>query len=218
MAPGLVAARGEAELSRTPWAFELDVIDFEPYRRKETTLQDLAAGLGRDDLARLTNEMCDRQLELIRTAEDLDVTFVPEDPDADDPFASSEDEERIAWTLGHVIVHATATAEEAAAHALTLARGLEVQGRSRYEVPWRQATTARFIRFRVGESRRMRLAMLEAWPEEPHLDVFYQPNPKRPPVNAAGRFLGGLAHDDSHLGQITKVLAQAHAARAAAHA
>jgi hypothetical protein len=60
----------------------------------------------------------------------------------------------------------------------------------------------------------MRLAMLEAWPDEPHLEVFYQSSPKRPPVNAVGRFLGGLAHDDSHLEQIAKVLAQAQAVRA----
>ena len=62
----------------------------------------------------------------------------------------------------------------------------------------------------------MRLAMLEAWPAEPHLDVLYQPSPKRPPVNAVGRFLGGLAHDDSHLRQIVKILAQARAVRAPA--
>ena len=193
------------------------MIDFEPYRRGERTRQNLAQSLTVDDLARLTNQMCDRELELIQAAEDPDVTFVPEDPDADDPWASTPDEERIAWTLGHVIVHATASSEEAAAHALTLARGLEVQGRSRYEVPWREATTARFLRFRIEESRRMRLAMLAAWPDEPHLEVLYQSNPKRPPVNAVGRFLGGLAHDDSHLPQITKVLTQAQAARARAH-
>jgi len=205
------------ELTRSPWAFELNVIDFEPYRRREKTLQELAEGLAVGDLARLTNEMCDRQLELVRTAEDPDVTFVPEDPDADDPFAASADEEHVAWTLGHVVLHATASSEEAAAHALKLARGLEVQGRSRYEVRWRTATTARFLRSRIEESRRMRLAMLAAWPDEPHLDVLYQSNPKRPPVNAVGRFLGGLAHDDSHLPQITKVLTQAQAARARAH-
>jgi hypothetical protein len=189
------------------------VIDFEPYRRREQTLQELADGLGKDDLARLTNEMCDRQLELIAGAEDPDVTLVPDDPDAYDAFASSADEEHIAWTLGHVIVHATASSEEAAAHALTLARGLEVQGRSRYEVPWRRATTASFLRARIQESRRMRLAMLKAWPDEPHLDAFYQSSPKRPPVNAVGRFLGGLAHDDSHLQQITKILTQARDVR-----
>jgi hypothetical protein len=189
------------------------VIDFEPYRRRDRTLQDLAAGLGRDDLARLTNEMCDRQQELISDAEDPDVTFVPDDPDAYDSLASNPDEEYIAWTLGHVIVHATASSEEAAAHALTLARGLEVEGRSRFEVPWPEAATAGFLRARIEESRRIRLAMLEAWPDEPHLDVFYQPNPERPPVNAVGRFLGGLAHDDSHLQQITKVMTQARAVR-----
>src|SRR5947208_11927978 len=127
------------ELTMPRSAFELSVIDFEPYRRREKTLQELAEGLVAGDLARLTNEMCDRQLELIRTAEDPDVVFVPEDPDADDPFAASADEENIAWTLGHVVLHATASSEEAAAHALTLARGLEVQGRSRHEVPWREA-------------------------------------------------------------------------------
>jgi hypothetical protein len=202
------------ESTETSWTFELKVIDFEPYRRKEKTLQDLVEGLDGEDLARLTNEMCDRQLDLIKGAADADVSFVPDDPDADDPFAATEEEERIAWTLGHVITHTTASSEEAAAHALTLARGLDVQGRARYEVPWREATTARFLRDRIEESRRMRLAMLEAWPDDPHLDVFYQPIPKRPPVNAVGRFLGGLAHDDSHLGQIGKVLAQARAVHA----
>jgi hypothetical protein len=191
------------------------VIDFEPYRLREKSLQDLAEGLGPDDLAGLTNEMCDRQQELIRDAEDPDVTFVPEDPEADDPFAADDADRGLAWTLGHVIVHTTASAEEAAAHALTLARGLEVEGRSRYEVPWREATTARFLHERIEESRRMRLAMLQAWPSPPHLDVLYQPSSKRPPQNAVARFLGGLAHDDAHLGQIAQVLAQARAARAA---
>jgi hypothetical protein len=32
-------------------------------------------------------------------------------------------------------------------------------------------------------------------------------------VNAVGRFLGGLAHDDSHLQQITKILTQARDVR-----
>src|SRR5438270_11446930 len=40
---------GDAELSRTWWALELSVIDFEPYRRREKTLQELARGLGRND-------------------------------------------------------------------------------------------------------------------------------------------------------------------------
>jgi hypothetical protein len=186
------------------------VIDFSPYRRKERTLQELADGLGPDALARLTREMCDLQLRLIADARDVDVTFVPEDPDANDTFAAAEEERNLAWTLGHVVVHTTASSEEAAAHALTLARGLEIEGRSRYEVPWREVKTADFLRRRIRESLRMRLRMLEAWPDQPHLDVLYRPAPDRPPVNAVARFLGGLAHDDSHLEQIRKILAQAH--------
>lgn len=190
------------------------MIDFEALRRREKTLQDLAEGLGKDDLARLTNEMCDRQQELIRDAEDPDATFVPEDPEADDRFAANPEERNLAWTLGHVVVHATASSEESAALALTLARGLVVEGRSRYEVPWEQATTAKFLRERIEESRRMRLAMLEAWPSQPHLEVTYQPYPERPAQNAVTRFIAGLAHDDSHLEQIGKIMEQARQARA----
>jgi hypothetical protein len=60
----------------------------------------------------------------------------------------------------------------------------------------------------------MRLSMLAAWPDKPHLDNFYTPYKDRPAMNAMGRFLGGLAHDDSHLGQIRKIMAQARQRRA----
>ncbi|MDQ2803845.1 MAG: DinB family protein, partial [Pseudomonadota bacterium] len=160
------------------------MLDFGSYRRRERSLPEIAAGLGRDDLRRLTAEMCDLQLELIAGAQDADATFVPDDPKADDRFAADQADSRLAWTLGHVVVHATASSEEAAAHALTLARGLPVLGRSRYEVPWQEARTAGFLRQRIAESRRMRLAMLDAWPDRPHLDSTYQPNPDRPALNA----------------------------------
>jgi hypothetical protein len=189
------------------------VIDFSPVRRKEKTLQDLAEGLTRDDLVRLTNEMWDHYLNLIARAEDPDVPFVPEDPEANDTYAARAEDVGLAWTLGHVIVHGAASSEEAAAHALTLARGVEVAGRSRYEVPWEGVTTASFIRKRIEETRRMQLAMLAAWPDEPHLDVTYTAREGATPVNAIGRFLGGLSHADSHREQVTKVLAQARAAR-----
>ena len=42
------------------------MLDFGPVHRKEKTSQELAAGLTREDLARLTEEMCDLQLEAIR--------------------------------------------------------------------------------------------------------------------------------------------------------
>jgi hypothetical protein len=192
------------------------VIDFEPMRRREKSLQDLAEGLTPEDLARLTQEMCARELALIEDAQDQDVAFVPDDPDANDTFASQPEDAGLSWTLGHVVVHATASSEESAALALVLARGLPVEGRSRYEVPWQEATTVEFLRDRIQESMRMRLSMLAAWPDRPQLDNFYAPYEGRPPMNAMGRFLGGLAHDDSHLEQIRKIMVQARQRRAAA--
>ena len=191
----------------------MTVIDFEPLRRKQRTIQEIAEGLDGEKLARLTNEMCDLQLEAIADAEDADVVFVPYDPEAKDVVAASEGEVELAWTLGHVVVHATASSEESAALALTLARGLSVEGRSRYEVPWQEATTAAFCRHRIEESRRMRLAMLAAWPSSPHLDNVYQPYESWPAMNAIGRFITGLFHDDDHLPQLRKIMVQARARR-----
>ena len=185
------------------------MLDFGPVHRKEASIQDLAAGLNRSDLARLTNEMCDLQLAAIEDAADEDVVMVPDDPDANDTFAARPEDVGLSWTLGHVVVHTTASSEESAALALVLARGLPVEGRSRYEVPWKQARTVNFIRHRIEESRQMRLALLAAWPDEPHLDNFYSPSEGRPPRNAVGQFLGGLAHDDPHLAQMHKITSQA---------
>ncbi|HEY1419788.1 MAG TPA: DinB family protein [Candidatus Dormibacteraeota bacterium] len=192
------------------------MLDFGPLHRREMSVQELASDLTPDDLARLTNEMCDLQLAAIEGASDEDVVVIPDDPDAKDTFAARPEEVGLSWTLGHVVVHATASSEESAALALILARGLPVEGRSRYEVPWERATTVAFIRQRIEESRRMRLGMLAAWPDEPHLDNFYVPYPGRPAMNACGRFLGGLAHDDSHLDQMRKIMAQVLQRRPAA--
>lgn len=191
------------------------MIDFAPVRRKEKTLQDLAEGLTGDDLAVLVDEMCDTFLELIAGADDLVVTFVPEDPEANDTFAATPEEVHMPWTLGHVIVHWTASSEESAALALTLARGLDVTGRSRYEVPWEQVTEAAYLRERIEESRRMQHAMLDAWPDDPHLDKTYAPREGALAMNAVARFLGGLSHADAHRDQVRDVLAQAKAARSA---
>jgi len=191
----------------------MTVLDFTPVRRKEMTIQQLCEGLRRDDLAKLTGEMCDLQLRLIDGIVDRDATFVPDDPEAYDRWAARPEDVKLSWTLGHVIVHTTASSEEEAALALTLARGLQVKGRSRYEVPWPEASSAAFLRARIEESRRMRLAMLDAWPAEPHLDVFYASPEGFPPVNAIGKFVSGLSHDDAHLGQIRNIVAQAAAHR-----
>jgi hypothetical protein len=59
----------------------------------------------------------------------------------------------------------------------------------------------------------MRLASLETWPDQPYLGNIYEPWPGASPINAIGRFVHGLSHDDSHLIQIMQIVGQALAAR-----
>jgi DinB superfamily len=176
------------------------------------TFSDMARDLTPADLRNLTNEMIDTMLSIVADATDEDVVFIPQDPNADDPYGIPEEKDLV-WTLGHVSVHTTASAEESAALALTLARGLAPEGRSRYEVPWRTVQTIAQVRHRFEESRRMRLAMLDAWPDEPHLEVTYSISPRFGPFNATARFLMGLYHDDDHLGQLNEIMRQVHEAR-----
>lgn len=184
------------------------MLNFSAIKSGSTSFSDMAAGLTKADLYTLTDEMIDIMQAIVADAVDADVVFVPQDPNAQDPFGKPE-EDKLAWTLGHVVVHATASSEESAALALTLARGLPVEGRSRYEVPWQSVTTAAQIRQRLEESRRMRKAMLDAWPDEPHLDVTYAPFPGVGELNAVGRFILGLYHDADHLDQLKEILRQA---------
>lgn len=185
------------------------MLDFTPVRNKLITLGDLASGMTRANLRGLTNEMIDTQLKLIHSCTDADVTFVPADPQADDPFAATPEEVNLPWTLGHVVVHVTASSEEAGSIAQELARGVEFHGRSRYETTWQTVTTIEQCRQRLEESRRIRLASLEMWPNQPHLDNEYQSRPGSPRMNAVSRYLYGLMHDDDHLEQMAKIISQA---------
>ncbi len=187
------------------------MLDFSKVRDKTQTLSEFAGPLTKADLAKMTNEMIDLEFGLISESEDADVTFEPVDPAANDTFASNPDEVGIAWTLGHVIVHATASSEESAFLAAELARGVEFHGRSRYETPWESVTTIAQCRQRLEESRRMRLTSLDVWPDKPHLDVTREFGSSR--RNAKEQFLGGLMHDDSHIGQIREIVRQAREAR-----
>lgn len=191
------------------------MLDFTPVRNKEMTYSELTAGLTVDDLRELANGMVDTVLEMIAGCTDEDVTFVPEDPEANDTFAAREEDRDLAWTLGHVIVHITASAEESAALAAELARGVEYHGRSRSEVPWDTVTTLKQCRDRLEESRRMRLVSLDMWPDKPYLENTYRPRPESDPINAVTRFVLGLSHADSHLAQIREIIRQAKTARGA---
>ena len=187
------------------------MLDFSPLKNHSKSFAELIDGLTKADLYQLTDEMIDTMQEIIADAVDADVVFVPDDPNANDTFGKPE-EANLAWTLGHVIVHVTASSEEAAALALILARGLPAEGRSRYEVYWETVTTIAQARQRLEESRRMRKAMLDAWPDEPHLEVTYTPFARLGEINAIGRFILGLAHDTDHLGQLREIMRQGRSA------
>ena len=191
------------------------MIDFTAVREKRQDLGALAAGLSKWDLANATRAITadiDRRIHGLR---DVDVTFVPLDPAANDEFAADSAEVGLAWTLGHVVVHLTASAEESAFLGAELARGVPAHGRSRYETPWESVTTIAECRARLVESERMILASLESWPDEPHLDVVYVPT-NGTPRNAIARYLGGVMHADSHLEQLTEIARQAAGARTTA--
>jgi hypothetical protein len=187
------------------------MIDLTYLTERKVTFAKLVAGLTPGDLRDLTNQMIDRQLALIAGCSDAAVVFIPDDPAADDPFAATPEETKLFWTLGHVIVHVTATSEETAFIAAEMARGVVREGRSRYETPWETVTTIAQCRERLAESRRLRLATLDVWPNPPHLDVTIPYRRLPEPVNAVGRFVMGLVHDVDHLGQIESIVGQAEA-------
>jgi len=195
-------------------AYHSFMLNFQSVREKKMTMAQLGADLTVDDLRRLTHEMIDTVQNLIKDCVDADVTFPAIDPKANDTFAAKEEDKNLSWNLGHVVVHATASSEESAFLAAEMARGVDNHGRSRSEVAWETVTTIKQCRDRLEESRRMRLAMLEVWPDAPHLNVVYTPYPGAGEMNAVTRFIGGLSHEDSHLGQIAEIVRQAKAARA----
>jgi hypothetical protein len=189
------------------------MLDFSQFRRKAITFTELVEGLNVEDLRDLTNEMIDRQLALLDGCINEDVTFIPVDNEALDLYAERNEDANLAWTLGHVIVHVTASSEETAFLAAEMARGVIREGRSRYETPWETMSTIAQCRQRLEESRRMRLATLAVWPDKPHLDQTITYGRMPHPINAVGRFVFGLLHDYDHLEQIEGIIRQAHAVR-----
>ena len=191
------------------------MINFSEFREnKELSLGQFAERFTKEDLRQVTEEMLDRVTELITDCTDADVVHQPLDPGADDPYAEHSDEADLAWNLGHLIVHTTASAEECAWLAAELARGVEWHGRSRSETPWQQITTMAQCQRRLAESRRMRLASLDLWPDQPNLENTHAFNSKRiGALNAVGYFIFGLLHDDGHLAQIEEVVRQAKEVR-----
>ena len=170
-------------------------------------------------LKRYSDESIDYLLGLLDGLTDDDIVFEPEDPGAEDPYAVAG-EENIGWNFGHLIAHVTASSEEGAAFSSLLARGVAASERPRYETPWRDMKTVAQVRQRLEESRRMRNAYLETWPDSPLLDVM-RPASERftarfGEMNAPAAFLFGLSHEVGHYDQILDVKRQALAARVSA--
>ena len=178
------------------------MVDFSGVRAGTQSLAELAASLSKDDLYRLNDELVDAALALLEQAADHHVAFVARD-------ASAEGE--TGWSIAHVVAHATASSEEGAAHAAQLARGIPVEGRSRFEVPWESLTTVDEVRARLEDSRRIRRGYLDAWPSQPNLDVAWDVIPRFGPLNAVARFLLGAMHEDGHVQHLGEVLRQASA-------
>jgi len=194
------------------------MIDFTPLRDGTIKYLDYIEqeNITIDTLRDLTNESIDYLLSLADGLTDADVVFDPEDANANDPYAV-EGEENIGWNFAHLIAHVTASSEEGAAFSSLLARGVPATERPRYETPWRDITTIEQVLQRLEESRRMRHAYLDTWPDAPLLDVYREISPrfieKRGNLNAPGAFLFGLSHEVGHYDQIKEVREQALKAR-----
>ncbi|MDQ2654219.1 MAG: DinB family protein [Chloroflexota bacterium] len=177
-------------------------VNFEDVTSRQQSMPDQVAGISRDDLVGLTNELYDHLDALAAGLTDAQVTFVAEDP--------AQDEEP-GWNLAHVILHITASAEEGMALGSSLARNVEFTGRSRYEPDWETITTSAQITQRLAESHRMALAFLETWPDEPYLDNVYE-HDYFGPMNAMSHAVLGLFHGQHMLPQVAEIVRQAKAA------
>ncbi|GAB4521086.1 MAG: hypothetical protein OHK0046_32030 [Anaerolineae bacterium] len=191
-------------------------LDFTPLVQRQIKPIDFAVNLTLDDLRQVTHESVDTLLSFITDLTDADVVFDPIDLNANDPHAVPG-EENIGWSLAHLVAHVTATSEEGAAFSSLLARGIPASERPRYETPWRDITTVAQCIQRLEESRRIRLAYLDTWPDTPFLEV-YRPMSESflerfGPLNAPAAYLFSLAHEHGHYDQFRDVRTQALAAR-----
>ncbi len=195
------------------------LIDFSPVDKNDVKWLEFAQNFTPADLKAATNASIDTILDIIKDLNNAQVAYLPHDPLANDPHAVAGEEE-IGWSVAHVIVHATASSEEGAAFSSILARGIPYprEPRPRYETNWHTVTTKAECVQRLEESRRIRLAYLDTWPDKPHLDVYRDTSErfleKFGPMNAVTSFLFGLKHEVGHHDQIREAARQAKEAAA----
>ena len=170
-----------------------------------------------DVLRSEVNRLYDAVHKVLDGLNDEDITFVPDDPDAYDAGAPTEEEKYMGWTLGHLVAHVTASNEESAIFSSLLARGIPQGGRIRTEIPWREVNTVEIAMTRLEESRRIVLAYLDAVPDNPDLETEREYSERAlayfGPTNALASMVKGLSHHYGHLDQFADARAQALAAK-----
>jgi hypothetical protein len=194
-------------------------IDFSPVRKREVKIMSFAAQFSLDEVRQAANHSVDFLLDLLNDLTDADVTFIPHDPEANDPYAPA-DQQNIGWSLAHLVLHVTASTEEYAATASVLARGIDypAEPRIRYEPDWQTTTqTVAECRQRLLESKRMRNAFLDSFPDQPHAHTRWQRSERFIEIfgelDYKGAYLMGLSHEYEHHAQFVEVKRQALAAR-----
>jgi hypothetical protein len=185
------------------------VLDFTPVFTGQKRIGDLASEVTLEQLKAATNDQIETMLTLVRELSDAETVFVASDPQA---------EGGIGWNVAHLIAHVTASSEENAAVSSILARGINYpfEPRLRAETEWTELTTTAACVQRLEESRRIRLAYLGAWPDQPRLDTEYTLPPAFAErvglMNAVGSCLLGLVHEAGQFEQLREIIRQAQAA------
>lgn len=191
----------------------------------KTSYADVVRHVRPVDLRMKTEQFFDAVQAILAEATDAAVLLVPSDPNAsEEPETALEvlaakegrwkshtasGEGKPGWTLSRVIAHVTAILEDGMACAAMLARGVQLDARLMYEMPSASMTTTEQVRNRVHESRRICLALLDAWPDQPHLETTVIRIPEIGPLNAIGIAMSGLFHGPMHLDQLCEILRQA---------
>ncbi len=193
------------------------LIDFSAVDIHEKTMLQFGNDITVATMRAATNESIDTLLKIVSGLTDEQSTFLPLDPEADDPHAKPG-EEKIGWSIAHLVVHVTSSSEEWATYSGILARGIAypAEPRLRYETEWTTVKTTAHCIQRLEESRRLRLACLDMWPDQPNREILRELSPRFTErfgqLNAAACFLFGLKHELGHYAQFREVVRQATAA------
>ncbi|MEM6527459.1 MAG: DinB family protein [Chloroflexota bacterium] len=189
-------------------------IDYTDFINGDIKWAQLAERYTFDEILEETRRLYDAVRDLLQDIPDAAVAYIPQDPDAHDKAAATEDEEHVGWSIGHVVAHLTASNEETFLFASLLARGIQHDGRLRTEAPWEDIDTAEKALQRLEESRRIVFAYASALPDEPRMDVLRAFGSEKAAayfgdINAKASMLMGLTHHREHVQQIAKVKQQA---------